>query len=67
MTYLFQAASLAYYLLYFQSQSPSNIGFSLNMVCASAPCTGTELTLLSGYRVFEHDPVVGSHTQRFRS
>ncbi|KAJ7919040.1 P-loop containing nucleoside triphosphate hydrolase protein [Mycena leptocephala] len=52
------AASLAYYLVYFQSHTPSNIGFSLNMACFVLLLLGSDFDKFSGYRILQHDPVV---------
>ncbi|KAJ6574692.1 hypothetical protein B0H19DRAFT_1371649 [Mycena capillaripes] len=63
------AASLAYYLVYFQSHSPSNIGFSLNMaigfsgmilwwvrVLNDFEIEGNSLERIRGYVTIEQEP-----------
>ncbi|KAJ7169514.1 hypothetical protein C8R46DRAFT_1217207 [Mycena filopes] len=54
------AASLAYYLIYFQSQSPSNIGFSLNMAI------GFSSMILWWVRVLNDFEVEGNSLERIR-
>ncbi|KAJ6604251.1 hypothetical protein DFH09DRAFT_1300496 [Mycena vulgaris] len=57
---LFQAASLAYYLVYFQSHSPSNIGFSLNMAI------GFSGMILWWVRVLNDFEIQGNSLERIR-
>ncbi|KAJ7101009.1 hypothetical protein C8R43DRAFT_1141277 [Mycena crocata] len=54
------AASLAYYLIYFQSHSPSNIGFSLNMAI------GFSGMILWWVRVLNDFEIQGNSLERIR-
>ncbi|KAJ7042608.1 hypothetical protein C8F04DRAFT_1252025 [Mycena alexandri] len=54
------AASLAYYLIYFQSHSPSNIGFSLNMAI------GFSSMILWWVRVLNDFEIQGNSLERIR-
>ncbi|KAJ7785923.1 hypothetical protein B0H16DRAFT_1657372 [Mycena metata] len=54
------AASLAYYLVYFQSHSPSNIGFSLNMAI------GFSGMILWWVRVLNDFEIQGNSLERIR-
>ncbi|KAJ7778321.1 hypothetical protein B0H16DRAFT_1711830 [Mycena metata] len=54
------AASLAYYLVYFQSHSPSNIGFSLNMAI------GFSGLILWWVRVLNDFEIQGNSLERIR-
>ncbi|KAJ7456632.1 hypothetical protein FB451DRAFT_1048362 [Mycena latifolia] len=57
------AASLAYYLVYFQSHSPSNIGFSLNMAIGFS---GMILWWASIVRVLNDFEIQGNSLERIR-
>ncbi|KAJ7931122.1 hypothetical protein B0H13DRAFT_2228071 [Mycena leptocephala] len=55
------ASSLAYYLVYFQSERPSNIGFSLNMALAFAN------SILAWVHVVNQFEVQGNSLERIQS